>query len=297
AYDRAAYEARAGIVDVDVSAHPEAASLLAEGALALRVDAPNGPAVLLAERELTAFCDECNVYLDEGETRTLTIHARYRGHVPAVPLSILAAWYSQADDIVFSGQMTVLPVSAEGTAELQINAEAPGYRHLRVVAFAGDSAPIPPPRLSIATAQFTSVRILPFDDALAAATPDEELSWEFVYSTILQTYDAIAPRMNNFINLRDGDAVRTFARRIKEVTAPELLESARYMPVTRDLSRGKRTLLHRFCDLALGPPSVETAVTGPAAVPSPAPEVLPPGVTDRLPGVPADVSFRKRARS
>ena len=292
-YDRAGYEARAGIVDVDVSAHPDVASLSIDGALSLSVDTPAGPTVLLAERELSAFCDDCNVYLDQDEVRTLVIQARERGEVPARPLSILVAWYDAA--MGFTGEMTVLPMSADGTAELEIRGEAAGYRHVRFIAFAGDAAPVPPPGLGIDTDQFSSVRTLPFDDPLEAATSDEALTWQFVYSNILATYDAIAPRMSTIIDLADEDAVRTFARRLKEVTAAELFESRRYMPVTRDLSRGKRELLHRFCDLALAasPPKEGLAAEGLDS----APETPEPAAGERLPGAPVGEPFDKRALS
>ncbi|MGH4021816.1 MAG: hypothetical protein ACRDT0_21790 [Pseudonocardiaceae bacterium] len=293
-YDRAAYEARAGIVDIDVSAHPDVASLSMEGALFLSVDTPAGPTVLLAERELSAFCDDCNIYLDENEVRALVIQARERGYVPTRPLSILIAWYDA--EMGFTGDMTVLPMSADGTAELEIRGEAAGYRHARFIAFAGDEAPVPPAALRIDTEQFSSVRTLPFDDALEAATSDEALTWQFVYSNILATYDAIAPRMSTIIDLSNEDAVRTFARRLREVTAPELFESLRYMPVTRDLSRGKRTLLHRFCDLALtaSPPGEDVAA---ARATDAAQQALEPTAREQLPGVPAGEPFDKRALS
>ena len=291
AYDRAAYEARAGIIDLTVSAHLDAASLLPEGTLSLRVDTPSGSAVLLAEQELTAFCNDGNIYLDEGESRTVVVHARQRGQVPVGGLSVLVAWYAQSGQ--FSGELTVLPVAADGTAELHVTAEETGYRYLRFSAFAGAAAPVPPAQFSIITDQFTCVRTLPFDDEFAATIPDEALTWEFIYSTILRNYDAIAPRMNNIIDLRDAAAVLTFARRVKEVTSPELFESPRYMPVSRDLSRGKRALLHRFCDLALVPSPAEappeTTVAG-------APGDRPVQATERLPGVPANLPFDKRAR-
>jgi len=137
------------------------------------------------------------------------------------------------------------------------------------------------------------VRTLPFDDKLAADTPDNALTWEFVYANILMTYDAIAPRMSTIIDLSDADAVRTFARRFKEVTSPELFESSRYMPVTRDLSRGKRTLLHRFCDLVLGIASADESVTVVQTAGEPASPPPPPG-RDRLPGVPVGTFFDKR---
>ena len=121
--------------------------------------------------------------------------------------------------------------------------------------FDGGDIPVPPATLPLATADFTSVRTLPFDDELEEATPDEALTFDFVYTAILSTYDAIAPRMSNILDLADAAAVRTFARRILEVVDPALFESSRYMPVTRDLSRGRRTLLRRFCTLRLTSPT------------------------------------------
>ena len=251
AYDRSAYEARAGVVDMDVSGHADVAALLSRGRLLIRVDAPTGRTVLLDERRLTSSCDDCNVYLDQDEPRTLVIRARECGERPSRPLSILVATYVQAEDVVFSGEMTVLPVSQDGTASLRIRGEQPGYRHLGFTVFSEDDVPVPPATLPIATADFTSVRTLPFDDELEDTTPDEALTFDFVFAEVLATYDAIAPRMSNILDLSSADAVRTFARRILELVDPALFESSRYMPVTRDLSRGRRTLLRRFCTLQL----------------------------------------------
>jgi len=292
AYGRAAYETRAGIVDLDL---PPALDLplFARGRLSLEVQTPGGPEVLSVERQLTASCDDCNVYLDQGEPRTLVIRVRERGEVPTRPISLLVASYDAGMSL--AGKPVELPVSEDGTAELEVRGEAPGCRHRGFLAFTGPR-PTPPPSLRFTTAQFTSVRTLPFDDALEAATTDQALTWEFVYANVLQTYDAIAPRMSVILDLGDRDAVQTFARRLKDVTAAELFESSRYMPVTRDLSRGKRKLLQRFCDLAL-------AGTLPAAQPRPTRPVLPDQVPDAsqpaTPEQPADVPaaerFEKRA--
>ena len=255
AYDRTAYEARAGVVDVDVSGPADVAALLGRGRLLVRVDAPDGPTELLAEQPFAASCDDCNVYLDQDDQRMLAIRVRERGERPSRPLSVLVATYVQAEDIAFSGDMTVLPVSDDGTASFPVRGEQAGYRHLGYTVFDGGDIPVPPATLPIATADFTSVRTLPFDDELEAATPDEALTFEFVYTNILSTYDAIAPRMSTILDLTSAAAVRTFARRILEVVDPALFESSRYMPVTRDLSRGRRTLLRRFCTLRLTSPA------------------------------------------
>ena len=297
AYGRAAYETHAGIVDLDLPPTLNLA-LFARGTLSLEVQTPGGPAVLSVEQQLTASCDDCNVYLDQGERHTLVIRVRERGEVPTGLVSLQVASYDAGMSL--AGEPIELSVSADGTAKLEVRGEAPGCRHRGFLAFTDpkptDPKPNPPPSLRFTTAQFTSVRTLPFDNALEAATTDQALTWEFVYANVLQTYDAIAPRMSVILDLGDRDAVQTFARRLKDVTAAELFESSRYMPVTRDLSRGKRKILQRFCDLAL-------AGTLPAAQPRPTRPVLPDQVPDAsqpaTPEQPADVpaaeQFEKRA--
>ena len=292
AYGRVAYEARAGIVDIDLPPALDLA-LFARGRLSLEMQTPVGPAVLSAERQLTASCDDCNVYLDEGETRTLVTRVRERGEVPTRPISLLVASYDA--NMSLAGEPVVLPVSPNGTAQLEIRGDTAGFRHLGFLPFTG-GAPTAPPRLGLGTGQFTSVRTLPFDDALEASTADQALTWEFVYGNVLQTYDAIAPRMSVILDLGDRDAVQTFARRLKDVTAGELFESSRYMPVTRDLSRGKRKLLQRFCDLALAGtlPAAQPRPTRPV-IPDRAPDASPPATREQPADVPATERFEKRA--
>jgi hypothetical protein len=244
-YDREAYRASAGIVDLDLTGRPDLVARITEGQLSVRAEAV-GPA--LAEARLTAWCEDGNVYLDEGDDVTLTIQVRDRGRIPQPPVSVLVATYDDDQTVV---AQTQLPVSAAGTTELPVPVAGPGVRHFRFLPFAGEHAPDVGPGIPFDTAQLTSVRTLPSDAALEAATRDEHLTWEFVYRSILRTYDVITPRMSNIIDLADEDAVRTFARRFLDVVDDDLFESARYMPVTRDLSRGKRKLLRRFCELAV----------------------------------------------
>jgi hypothetical protein len=287
-YDRAAYEARAGIIDIDVSAHADLESTLASGTLSLRADTRNGPAVLLVEQELTAVSDDCNIYLDEGDARSIALRVHERGRVSGRPVSVLVATYDAG--MQHTGEVTVLPVSSGGTAILQIHADSPGYRHLSFTVFSGETPPTPPTALPVGSAQFISIRTLPFDDKLEAETPDTALTWEFIYTNVLQTYDAIAPRMSTVIKLEDPDAVATFASRFKEVTSEQVFESRRYMPITRDLSRGKRKLLHRFCDLVI--------TTAPSVVPRPAPPpetVAQAAIAQEPLAVPAKEAFEKRA--
>jgi hypothetical protein len=109
--------------------------------------------------------------------------------------------------------------------------------------------------------------------------------------------------MSNILDLGDPATVRTFARRILEVTDPALFESARYMPVTRDLSRGKRELLQRFCQRLLdgdappqaaAPTDPDTRTAVAMAVTEQSEPAAPPH--SLLPGVPAGAAFDKRAQ-
>ena len=73
---------------------------------------------------------------------------------------------------------------------------------------------------------------MPFDDDLPAQFQqvldttgnDRDAAWEFVYERIMYLYDALYPIM---------------------------LDSTLYMPASRDLSNGKRTVLKMYRDLVL----------------------------------------------
>jgi hypothetical protein len=267
-YDRPAYLKQAGIIDIDLRDTPAAAEALrAGGALSVHAPGPSGPVELLREDLLTAWSEDCNVYLEEPgggvDGTTLSIQVRERGLPPTGEVAVLVATYVAGPTglTLVSDATRLVPVSATGQAELTVPAGAPGFRHLRFLPFATmNPQPVPegvvrPASALLTRLQLTTVRTLPFDDALGAV-PDAALTWQFVYRTVLRTYDAISPRMSNIIDLGDENAVRTFARRFLEVVDDDLFESGRYMPVTRDLSRGKRTLLRRFCERLLEGASV-----------------------------------------
>src|SRR5260370_31565400 len=101
--------------------------------------------------------------------------------------------------------------------------------------------------------------MLPFDDALERYTPDSSLSWSFIYRNVLRVFDlgyAIMPKVGN---LHDLNVIEQMAEQIKFAVSVDSFESTLYMPITRDLSAGKRKLLQRFVNLlpngiALDPP-------------------------------------------
>ena len=83
-------------------------------------------------------------------------------------------------------------------------------------------------------------------DAQIAALP---ATWPNVYSQVLANWNAMAPCMDNWLMLNDPLQVRKFAHIIKRLTDPANFEHYRYMPVTRDMTAGMRSLLYRFLDM------------------------------------------------
>jgi len=262
-YDRNAYQARGGIVDLPVTDPAAAAELIREGRLALRTGNAATVAdreLIAQERELVAFCDDACVYLEDGQTRQVTVMVRERGAVPTRPLSLLVAAYNsnRGQPVVRDPQA----LSAAGTATVGVDSSERVIEHLGLFVIPADQIVPAPAMLSLGTGQFISVRTLPADDDLAAV-PDSDLSWELVFGKVLSPYHAVTPRMSTIIDLSDRDAVRTFAVRILEVTDPALFETTRYMPVTRDMSANRRMLLRRYCATVLGDPRLATVPPAP----------------------------------
>jgi hypothetical protein len=260
AYALSAYEARGGIVDMSVSG-AGVAELIRDGRIGLRVGEAAAVAdrqLIAQERELVAHCDDACLYLENGETRQVAVTVRERGSVPTASLSLSVAAYGAPPGVVVRDP---LPVPANGTVAVPVGGGGRVVEHLSLTAAPTGSTVSVPESLSLSTAQFLSVRTLAADDDLAAV-PDEDLSWELVYEKVLRHYHAVTPRMSTILDLSDRDSVRTFAARILDVTDidaaldqnPPPFESARYMPVTRDLSANRRQLLRRYCAKVLAEP-------------------------------------------
>jgi hypothetical protein len=104
-----------------------------------------------------------------------------------------------------------------------------------------------------------NVRILPRDEQYATLK-DEEITWEYVYKEVFQYYAMIYPIMSTILpwSSRDGAGdearVREFATLIRVLVDEQNRRSPLYMPTTRELSRGKRALVRRWCDLQLKAP-------------------------------------------
>ncbi len=114
------------------------------------------------------------------------------------------------------------------------------------------------PPLTISNAGFTAGRVYASDAETEAAfeafrsrphTPEE--AWNFVYDHILYLYDLLYPVMNAVFALYERQTVENNASSIlTRVNVDQLLSTA-YMPITRDLTAVKRTILRSWCQYVL----------------------------------------------
>ena len=97
--------------------------------------------------------------------------------------------------------------------------------------------------------------LLPFDNDLALAfvalwntTHSQDLAFRFVYDNILYLYDLIFPAMKYYAGLDLGNqfVVDATIDVIVQLTSDEMRETSVYMPITRDLSEGKRVVLQMY---------------------------------------------------
>jgi hypothetical protein len=322
AYDQASYETTAGIVDLPLPADITPADVRA-GTLSVvagKTATSSGTALLsetaLSKDALTVQTDQRSIWLDQQDTGSLTIQVRQRGQVPTQTVNVLVAQYQpsppppaanaslwvlpSATDpatIGFSGianSIITVPPSANGVAQLQFTPIRPGFPNIVFFPFLpGEPVPTPPPQiipvfnpgapLSITSAFYSSVRVMPFDDALPLAfanlwnsTHSPTDAWNFVYNNILYVYDMLFPVMKYYagIDFSQQDIVNDNIDLIVQLTSSAMLDTSVYMPVTRDLSVGKRAVLQMYGFLVdnnwpeapIGPPNGYVAAPAPGLV-------------------------------
>lgn len=101
---------------------------------------------------------------------------------------------------------------------------------------------------------YALVRILPTDD-YSSYTDEQINQWPFIYAEVFCYFSVLYPIMSTFIPWGPSDApqdpakVKAFANNMIQFTDPSFWNSTLYMPITRELSAGKRALLVRWCEL------------------------------------------------
>ncbi len=164
--------------------------------------------------------------------------------------------YLGADPKYPGGVVSVLTdqvtVPAGGDLTLNLTALRPGVSMLRFV----DPALQPPPAPNFAwdNCDYSTIRILPYNDY--SSVPDDQVKeWPFIYDNFFSYYSVLHPIMSKVIPWGPDNApnnpeeVKQFAANILVFTDPDMWSSTIYMPITRDMSGGKRQLLQRWCNL------------------------------------------------
>jgi hypothetical protein len=252
-YDRRAYEAGSGIVCLALTQDQAKAATNNP----IQVLAGNG-SILLAEASLRAIPATPNLYLDEGTTATAAFQV-YKAGIPAKEVLPVTLYKMSADggSVESTGNYQT---DANGMLSLPVEGTAGG-----VFAYVASPDPAAPPPSSGINAQVNTymyVRTLAADKQLAGLPS----TWENVYAKVLANWNAMAPCMDNWLMLDDPVQVKARAALLKRLTDPANFESFLFMPVTRDMTAGGRTLLYKFLDAPGGPQPaalVKTPETGP----------------------------------
>ncbi len=273
-YDKASYRQSSGILDIALT--PEEITLLQSPGTMLQLSVPSAGAVALQQISLVSETDQRGVYLDQGETQTITV-AVYNNGVPAgddvlvqvnqyyeAPLDtslsfpyylVTSANQGQACLNLGAGNaLSIVVQVTNGTISFPITSFSPGTAMLGFQPFlAGTAPPVPLPGgpnnfpSDGTTTFYAVVRCLGYDNQMLDIT-DDQVTWTNTYNMVLQPYNLVYPKMSLIINLADENAVNSAAKQILDVTDyPRNFMWTLFMPVTREMSAGKRSLLRRYC--------------------------------------------------
>jgi hypothetical protein len=267
-YDYAAYKTYGGIVDVPYRGATR--DQLDNGALVLLfnpdVSLPTTPLVSETGSTVTVETDDRGLYLDVGDVGQVRILVRERGGPPSRDVTVYFWEY----------QSVVTPPGAEtrATATLTLvtggSGLTPRIEALRPVVFpAGKTDPLPvnvtaknpgPVALAMtfdgsplpagypwATASYAGLRVMPVDD-FSAVIRTGQVPWDYIFDKIFKYYYVIFPAMSTYIRMNDQHDMEAHAEDILEATDPDPRNwaSTLYMPISRDLSPGKRLLIEAW---------------------------------------------------
>ena len=283
-YEKSAYEAKAGIIDIPF---PNAGTgpLLGSGTIALQVQGQPQGAYALQEQTYTAETDTRGIYLDQNENGKFDVTVFKMG-TPTPGTKLLVAKYDSTLSLIPStgtqlvnitnGFQVTVPIpgttavsnaaifdtNQNGVATVEIAPQNPGFPVLAFFPYpTGSTQPQPPASFNfLDDAFYTTVRVLPFDDTVpgtfcttwnGSPDPSGASAWNFVYNNILYVYDMLFSVMLKHVNLGSQSAVDNNLCGIWNTIAKEAaLESTGAMPITRDLSEGKRRTLQLYIYLA-----------------------------------------------
>ena len=195
---------------------------------------------LLQELPLRAIPRTPDLYLDQNGAAVAAFQVHNRGQ--AVGAGLAVNLYQMNADSSSTGIAPVaLQTDADGVAQISVSTVQAGLTAY-VPSLSSDDVPSGGINTQINTYQY--VRVHPADADIAAVPP----TFENVYSIVLSNWNAMAPCMDNWLDLSNPDQIKAYAAIVKRLTDPANFESYRFMPVTRDMTPGQRKLLYNFLD-------------------------------------------------
>jgi len=229
-YDRAAFEATSGIIDIPL----DSGTINQLAGMNLAITA--GGATYLQEDVLRAIPMLPNIYLNQGDSANLVVQVYERG-VPA------SAGVTVTMSDMNATQANGVSLKTNSAGQVSFPLQSTTSEIIGWVFQTGEN-----PTLPVGNAftplnfTYTYQRVLPAESDIAQLPP----SWSNAYTYVLANWESMAPCMDNWLRLGDEQQVRSYASIIKTLTDPVNFENFRFMPVTRDMSNGQRTLLYNF---------------------------------------------------
>ena len=289
-YDQASYEQLAGICEVPFASNSAAGKHVGDGLLSLRCD-EDGTVLLQEIEVAQVETDDRAVYLDlepvDGgppeAVGSVRLRAFQKGEPIAGPLPVqvqfwlddmapgavnsinpLVVMACSLSNVQSSGDYTLLDSTEDPSGTFNVTVPAGGELTLRFrtatagcfkLRFIPPGMTLPAGQPAFAVEYYTNIRVLPLDDY--AHVPDEDLTFRFIFDEVLSYYSILYPVMSTIIpwgpdnTPHDPDRVAQFAALMSQAVDASRLDTALQMPITRELSAGKRALLQRWCALQM----------------------------------------------
>lgn len=236
-YNKKAYDENSGIVTLTLSA--EQCKLAENNLLSLSGKKGEETIEYLKEQALRAIPNDPNLYINQGEKTATNVQVLNKGK-PAQK-GITVSMVNQNKGAV-NQAISKVSTDENGIATFGITGQegqVEGY------VFMTDP---PEEQSSVISTQITPymyIRTLPNNESDFQGL---EPTWENVYKLCLANWNAMAPCMDNWLDLKDPVQVKAYAKVIKKLTDPDNFEDFLYMPVTRDMTQAERKFLYAFLD-------------------------------------------------
>jgi hypothetical protein len=242
-YDRQSYEASAGLVTLDL---PSGTDLTKD--LQVRNSSKQAQ---FQEVALRAIPVKPNIYLNEGDQITASIQVYQRGEPLKAQVPVTLFEMDSSGGVIVN--KTATKTDSSGVLPLPLPS-GKGQVVAYVASVNSSDQPTTQRGINPQSCTYQYIRVHPADQDIASLPP----TWTNVYEKVLANWNAMAPCMDNWLDLKDPNQVKAYAPIIKRLTDPANFEHYRYMPIVRDLSPGQRTLLYKFLD---GPVVAEPSQT------------------------------------